>query len=524
MTDRHHPFRRRPLAAALALPLLAVLGAPAHAAVGVAPDGVGQVLVYPYYSVNSGNNTVVSVINTTGRAKALAVRFREARNGRIVLSFNAYLAPHDTWVGAITAPGATGPAQLTTNDTSCTVPAIPPAAVPFRNFDYTGGSQDHPDAAAAVLGSLERTREGYIEVFEVGELSAGGGSTQLAEEVVANATGVPANCAAVVSAWVAPSGVWATNPATDIGLPGGGLRGAAAIIDVADGTMYSYAATAITGFYTDALAPGALHLAPSSARPQLSDARTSAGITDVVVIDETGAVLTERYAGTAPNADPVSLALMRSRLNGEHVIDPALGASTEWVLTFPTKNAYVNGAQPLPPFTTRFPETGRAPERLVVAAWDRTGRSHGAGVGDCSASAGCAQPVLPNSSNVLAITRQPDAAFGGVSSGPTPILGATIGATATSLVLPTSAVGTGGSSGLQPFGQIDLAFGDRATTSAADPTTSANVLTGPSGRRYFGLPVIALSFARYVNGTLGGGVLSNYGAETHVGASLVTRP
>lgn len=515
-------LRRRRLGVALSL--LAPLSTPGMAAVSIAPDGVGQVLIYPYYTVNAGNNTVISVVNTSARAKALAVRFREARNGRAVLSFNVYLAPHDTWVGAITAPGATGPAQLTTSDASCTVPTIPSFPVPFRNFGYTGADQDHPASAAADLGSLERTRSGYVEVFEMGELATGTGSTQLAEEVAPTATGAPANCAAVVSAWVPPSGVWSSNPAADIGLPGGGLRGAAAIIDVADGTMYSYAATAIAGFYGDALAPGGLHASPTSLRPDLADARTSTGLTDVLVIDESGAVFTERYAGTAPNPDPVSLALLRSRLNGEHVVDPALGAATEWVLTFPTKNAYVNGAQPQPPFTTRFQVTGRAPEPLVAAAWDRTGRSHGAGIGDCATATACEQPVLPNSSNVLAITRPPDAGFGGGSTAPTPILGASVGTTATALRLPSTAVGTGGASGLQPFGQIDLAFGDRATTSAADPTGSTNVLTGPSGRRYYGLPVVAVSFARYVNGTLGGGVLSNYGAETHVGATLVTRP
>lgn len=515
------PARRR-IGAALTLPLLAALGAPAHAALSVAPNGLGQVLVFPYYTVNGDNSTLVSVVNTTDRAKALAVRVREARNGRLVLSFNAYLAPHDTWVAAITAAGPAGPARLSTNDRSCTVPTIPAGGVPFVDFDYTLANRDHPESAAATLGRVERTREGYLEVFEVGELTAGAAPAQLAEEVAPDGAGVPVNCAAVTAAWVPGpgTGVWAANPATGIDLPTGGLRGTAAIIDVADGTMYSYAATAIAGFYTDSLAPGALHASPNAARPQLSDARSSTGLTEVVVADETGALRTEQFAGTAPNPDPVSLALMASRINGEFVADPALGADTEWVLTFPTKNASVNGAQPRPPFTTVFPATGAAPEPLALAAYDRNARAYGSGVGDCAAGTGCPQPTLRNSANVLSIMPEPAASFGGDPIVPTPILGATRGETATRLVLPRAGVGAG----LQSFGQIDLAFGDRATTSPADPTGSANVLVAPSGRRYYGLPVIGVAFTRYANGALPGGVLSNYGAESRLGASLVTRP
>ncbi|MGA9335964.1 MAG: hypothetical protein WBV39_16915, partial [Rudaea sp.] len=34
-------------------------------AVNLNPDGLGQVLLYPYYTVNSGQNTLLSVVNTT---------------------------------------------------------------------------------------------------------------------------------------------------------------------------------------------------------------------------------------------------------------------------------------------------------------------------------------------------------------------------------------------------------------------------------------------------------------------------
>ncbi|MBK8284739.1 MAG: hypothetical protein IPK97_07490 [Ahniella sp.] len=89
-------------------------------AVNLNPDGLGEVLVYPYYTVNGGNTTLVSVVNTTGAGKAVKVRFVEGKNSREVLDFNLYLSPYDVWTGSIFAIDATGPAHLLTTDNSCT--------------------------------------------------------------------------------------------------------------------------------------------------------------------------------------------------------------------------------------------------------------------------------------------------------------------------------------------------------------------------------------------------------------------
>ena len=112
-------------------------------AVNLNPDGLGQVLIYPFYTVDGGNNTQISVVNTTNRVKAVKVRFLEARNSKEVLDFNLYLSPFDVWTGATVSPPverfATGPATLITSDNSCTVPRIPAGvAVPFRNYRVRG--------------------------------------------------------------------------------------------------------------------------------------------------------------------------------------------------------------------------------------------------------------------------------------------------------------------------------------------------------------------------------------------------
>ena len=98
-------------------------------AVTLNPLGTGQVLLYPYYTVNGGNDTYLSVVNTTNRGKAVRIRFLEGRNSKDVLDFNIILSPHDVWTGWV-AETATGPA-IFSEDTTCTIGTITAAGVPF---------------------------------------------------------------------------------------------------------------------------------------------------------------------------------------------------------------------------------------------------------------------------------------------------------------------------------------------------------------------------------------------------------
>src|SRR4029078_12616721 len=105
-------FKQKSLYAALAgVSALGVTGA--AQAVNVNPDGLGQVLIYPYYtpradSLGNAYGTLMSVVNSTATAKAVKVRFLEGKNSREVLDFNLFLSPKDVWTAAIvpTANGA----------------------------------------------------------------------------------------------------------------------------------------------------------------------------------------------------------------------------------------------------------------------------------------------------------------------------------------------------------------------------------------------------------------------------------
>ena len=101
-------FKKKSLHAAV-LAGLAALGAAGTAnAVHINPDGLGQVLVFPYYTVRNGNATAMSIVNTTSLTKIVKVRFLEGKNSREVLDFNLFLSPQDVWTGVVipTAAGA----------------------------------------------------------------------------------------------------------------------------------------------------------------------------------------------------------------------------------------------------------------------------------------------------------------------------------------------------------------------------------------------------------------------------------
>ena len=106
-------FNRKSLYAALA-GLGALSGMGAAEAVNLNPEGLGQALIYPYYTVRNGANgfaynTLLSVVNTTSSAKAVKVRFLEGKNSKEVLDFNLFLSHEDVWTATVVAT-ATGAA------------------------------------------------------------------------------------------------------------------------------------------------------------------------------------------------------------------------------------------------------------------------------------------------------------------------------------------------------------------------------------------------------------------------------
>lgn len=369
-------MKKQVLATAIASALAGSAGA-----VNVNPDGLGQVLLYSYYTVQGDQATLVSVVNSTGEAKAVKVRFLEGKNSREVLDFNLYLSAYDVWVAAIvaTADGA----KLTTPDKSCTVPAIPAAGVDFRNFAYTGAQADGEDT------SLKRTREGHVEMIEMGVVTDDGSFTPATWAT--HVDGVPRDCPKLVQAWT-PGGVWATTPGRAVDMPAGGLFGGGLIIQVEKGTNASYNPLALEGFYVPESSTADLHTAPGNLDPNLASALPAISY----VYNGVDVTTTNWGTGAQARINAVSATMMHNTLLNEFNVEQGLAAATDWVVTLPTKWAYVNDTtdpkEPIPPFTSVF-KKGGACEVVSLKLWDREERTT---VGDVDFS-----PPPPSGRNEL---------------------------------------------------------------------------------------------------------------------------
>lgn len=342
----------------------------------VNPDGLGQVLIYPYFNTLNGQHTDIHLVNTTNETKAVKIRFLEGQNSREVLDFHIYLSAYDHFSGVV-APTADGQGALfKTNDTTCTVPAIPAAGVAFRNFAYLD------DAGS---NSINRTREGYLEVIEMGVLgteTAGvitevngntADGTFRPARAVKHIDGVPRDCSVVRNAWGSAGGQWLADPTNGVATSNGtGLYGFATVFNVAEGTSATYSATAIANFNTD----DNLHGPTGDTRPSLVDVFPETFITNG------DSVFTDTFS-TGNGVNAVSALLTRDTLQNDYVTDEGLAAETDWVVTFPTKRFYmindvpaaggnpaINNLPARKPFTAQF-TADLACEHIDLAYYDR---------------------------------------------------------------------------------------------------------------------------------------------------------
>ena len=490
---------RRTLAAAIAT-ALGVAALPASA-VMLNPRGTGQVLIYPYYTVNH-QQTLVSVINTTALGKALKVRFREGYDGRDVANFNVYLGPYDSWVGAVfdTSGDGTGAAAIATNDNSCTVPAFPLAPVPgtlraltFSNANYSQGDYGTPTGTDSGPTNLARTREGFFEIIEMGEVVGPGVGSPNTLKAITPVNGVPPGCAQVLGAWAA-NGYWNTNANTELAPPAGGLYGAAGIVDVAQGTLYAFDATAIDGF-----SDVAQHTGPGDAKPNLSTAVTdSTHAIAAAYVPIGNAVIKSQYPSATRGADAVSAVLMTDKLFNEYLTDPAVAASSEWVITMPTHHFYADpaivGTSPtsyLPPFEEVFGgglqggkpyDPGAACFTVDHQAYDREGqfpRNTGCSIEPCPITGG---EYLCYETQV--VTFNQDEVEPGIASR---ILASRLAS------------------------NFALNF-ERGSFHLWWPSLHEAMRPSNEGNVFVGLPAVGFLAVNYINANVTPGVLSNYGA------------
>jgi hypothetical protein len=519
-------MNRKNLTAAVLAGLAGAAGIVGSAqAVNINPDGLGQVLIYPYYTTNGGNATVLSVVNTSEDAKAVKVRFLEGQNSQEVLDFNLYLSPFDVW-GAVIFDWD-GTPSLGINDTSCTVPYL------YLNDADMDGTRDGiqeflPYEMAKDGGStnISRAAEGHFEMIEMGTLVDDNGDETAQGSATAathTAAGVPADCQQLVDAWTDPDntiagdeGYWLNadpdlGPETDLEPPSGGLFGGAAVIDVTNGAMYSYDAKAINGFASDTFINGVyLHQVPGSTLPSLNsgDGYVATVFTDVgTTLDSTS---------FTRGVDAVSYLFMHDQIMNEYTTQESVGANTEWVVTFPTKNFYVypansGSATPIAPFTDLWEGAGACEVVSLDRIWDREEQTPGKVPGEPVPPIVSPAPPDPDVPGVVPFSLCYETSVirfdGGMTlPKPTPLSTEILGSTNFHTI-------DNGALGFEN-GWVRLQLADYPET---NPATGEIVPGGATYTRMLdsltGLPIAGFSVQRFQNAFLGDGadVLANYG-------------
>lgn len=349
------------------------------------PDGLGEVLVYPYYSVQNGNATLLSIVNTTNQGKVVKLRFREHRNSDDVRDFNIYLSAQDVWTGAVLALGATGVngnglgangAAIYTQDNSCTAPGK--AQWPFSDGAGTYGvhfsTSDylrHDDSlrTTELTQTIQRATRGYFEVLEQATIPTGTSMYNAIDHRVAGRGGRP-DCAALEAlVQVNNQYSWAS---AGLVAPTGGLFGTAAYISTGNGASTAQSAVALNGFDRATGAGNSQVFSPGSERPAMWDAaNTSAAVitpTQVVIASTAGVGAANGLTGSNATRYDAMLAghlpLFATNVYGEYFYSNDLAGATDWVVTFPGKRhftTFVGAGVTNPSYTPKQPADAFAP-------------------------------------------------------------------------------------------------------------------------------------------------------------------
>jgi hypothetical protein len=479
-------FKRK----ALSTVVLGALGAAAGAAHAVYqdPTGLGQALIYPYYSVQTANgsafNTYISVVNSTSQGKVLKVRAREGKTSAEVIDFNLYLSPNDVWTAAIIPADGTAAAgaRLITADVSCTNPAIPAGGVDFRNYQYVGDG----------LGNgLDRTREGYMEIIEMATI-VGTALTAATH----NSAGTP-TCTGLVGPTVATTG----NLAGNLRAPTGGVNGTGTLINVNNGVEMGYNATALAN-----VSAGSIYAEIGTELGTLADADPVSVVVANNRVYRSDFPLTS--SGVSGGVRAVSATIDRSAVINEYVLDTATRSNTDWVMTFPTKHFFYVGAAGTPeaPFTGVLGANG-ACEPIALTFFNREERgAAAAGVDFSPLPPGTPGSSLCWESTVMSIRN-------GAAHNPTGSVSGVLGSVNTVPINITSTFQSG---------WMNVAFTGAAATApgitSAATSTTTNVNTGVAvvgAQTFVGLPVVGFMVRTFNNGNISSGgstVLSNYGS------------
>ncbi|PTT16080.1 cell surface protein [Acidovorax sp. HMWF029] len=329
-------------------------------ALSVSQGGAGHSLVVPYFNAQNGNMTVLHVVNTdTVHGKLAKVRFRSAANSDDILDFQVFLSPGDVWTAAVTA-GASGVAELTTADGTCTLPKL-----------NKGVSQPFvTDRLSDKVGNIaNQTREGYVEIFNMADIDASKiyGATNNANSTLYTAikhvNGTAPCTQAALDATLVNLSTQANVRALGLDTPTSGLMGDWYIINVAQSTTFAGAATSLLATVGAGGAAGRgnfVHFPQNATAAPTPESFTSDPLFRVAFTRDNANAAVTTAALRAANYDLPDLstpytavagvavdtrvqafnltqALAVTSITNQYANDASISAKTDWVFSMPTR-------------------------------------------------------------------------------------------------------------------------------------------------------------------------------------------
>ncbi len=431
-------------------------------AVNISYSGDGEVLIFPYYTVNNGLNTLYTVVNTTPDTKALKVQFLEGDNSLEVLDFNVYLSAYDVWTGALIPSisnhaghvGEPSAAHIT-SDSSC-APFLVKAPATQELLPFTIDT----DIAASNRNML-RVREGHIQIIEMATFT--GSAVDWADH---GTHGVTVGCGHILGD-LADNGMWDSGGEES---PTGGLFGSASLIDVAQGINYTYDALALVNFWQG----NAYHTPPGDLLPNISDAYPESKI-----LLDSGEVVTSQWN---TGFEAVSSVLMSAHVRNEYALEPAANGQSEWVVSYPTKRFHIENEHKAP-FVSDW-DGNEACEDLNILILDRNQQREF----DWTCGVLCLPddygPKLCHSGNVVEFLLP-----GSTAEQSSRVLGSS------NLLQVTTPSNASTQSGWALIDFLD----------------NEHILSSLEGNLFYGLPTIGFSVQKYTNAQAGDGLLAQYG-------------
>lgn len=333
------------------------------------PDGIGHQLVFPYFTAQSDNATLITLTNTDlTNGKVVKVRFRGAANSDDLYDFTLLLSPGDVWTASVSKDVTTNLAKLVSTDTSCVLPAT------AKNGLFSTNRTD-PQAA----DKPNQTREGYIEVLTMADIPPFTNATAAVDtlyDAVKHVAGVAPCTAGILTAklgvdYATYAAATTANIAAGSGemaAPTGGLTGDWIVLNQLNTATWSGAATALeVRSPAGARVAGNLVFWPQMngvpLNPSINETVGAAQVTAAAITNSTadalltnGVIAIQNYdlpdlstpyantvigsltdANASLRADTTTATLAIKSLKHQFVTNTAIGAVTDVVMSQPTR-------------------------------------------------------------------------------------------------------------------------------------------------------------------------------------------